>query len=610
MATKRAAAGVVALLLLLLSLASAPRAAAEELWNEDYFRALDAEGILSDYQQTDLDRICLDFVRTFGVDLALYAAPSEKFDGDMDGYAASYWASGCFGYGEGRDGFLVLYETDTGVMRIVTFGAASERVDADYLAFVENSSPKLYTEHGLYGVLYGAQRYLRARLEDEQSGGKASAEAAPDSPAQARPRADGLPDWYPADPANFTFFHDENAPRVVDNADLIPDREEAAMEQRLAALRTSLRRDIVVYTDVSSYGLGRDVWAADFYDFNGYGIGDEREGACLFICMETGNRGFWTCCTGPETRALFTEATANELDDVLYEYMVSGDYAEGISDWIGNFATLYQKGLPFVPDWYPDLGESLEAHHDAQAPRVVDEAGALSGDELARIQKEAAGLADSWGVDVAVRVVRSPGSLSPQEYSDACYRAMGYGFGDGYDGALLSVFTSGGYDSRCAMTVSGTGAQRMSDTMRGRMLDYCADRLTDSAAEGVEGWLSDLSHLYKTGRVQRSAFYWNAMTVLGSLLGLLGGGVSLAFAKSRMGTPTVRQDANSYVVRNAVSVRDAGDVYLNTTTSRSYSPRQTRSSGGGGGSSSGRSSYSSSYRGSSGSSHSGSGRSF
>ena len=43
----------------------------------------------------------------------------------------------------------------------------------------------------------------------------------------------GLPSWYPDDVSSFKFYHDEKAPRVVDNADLFTDSEERAMEARI-----------------------------------------------------------------------------------------------------------------------------------------------------------------------------------------------------------------------------------------------------------------------------------------------------------------------------------------------------------------------------------------
>ncbi|MBR3561904.1 MAG: hypothetical protein IKN81_10350 [Oscillospiraceae bacterium] len=62
---------------------------------------------------------------------------------------------------------------------------------------------------------------------------------------------------------------------------------------------------IVIYTDVTDYDLGKDICAADFYDFNGYGYGGEHEGICLFIDMDAYDRGWWVCapaeCRAPRS---------------------------------------------------------------------------------------------------------------------------------------------------------------------------------------------------------------------------------------------------------------------------------------------------------------------
>ena len=126
-----------------------------------------------------------------------------------------------------------------------------------------------------------------------------------------------------------------------------------------------------------------------------------------------------------------------------------------------------------------------------------------------------------------------------------------------------------------------------------------------SGNEACEQWLRELEHMKKTGRVPQSVGSW-LLTVLGSILGGSAvGGISLGKAKLGMRAPRLQTNADAYLVAGTMQIRNAGDTLINTTTSRRYAPITRSSSGGGGGSS-----YSSSFSGSSGSSHSGSGRSF
>lgn len=252
-----------------------------------------------------------------------------------------------------------MYDTDAGTAEYFCFGGAEGRIPQSFLDFAAEKAVDYRESHGMFGVLYGGLRYLYSYLEEDADG-----------EAERVDESSPMPSWYPADPANFSFYQDEEAPRVVDAADILSDADEERLEARIRELRRELVKDIVIYTDVSTYGLERSVLAADFYDFNGYGCGEGREGVCLFICMDPADRDWWVCCTGPVTMELYTESAANLLDDALYDYMAAGDYAAGVSDWVENIRTLYRKGIPFAPDWYPDQGTEFARFHDAAAPRV------------------------------------------------------------------------------------------------------------------------------------------------------------------------------------------------------------------------------------------------
>ena len=419
-----------------------------------------------------------------------------------------------------------------------------------------------------------------------------------------------MPAWYPKEPQTFPFYHDADAPRIVDRADIFTDEEESSMEARLAELREQLGRDIVVFTDVSTYGLSRSVYAADFYDFNGYGIGDDREGVCLMICMDPGDRGWWACCTGPDTMGLYTETIANQIDDLLYEYMKAGDYGTGAADWIENFRRLYTTGSPYSEDWALLSESSLERFHDDAAPRVVDDAFLLTEDEISQLTAKAAALSEKYGLDVVIHTARNEGILDRDKYGDLFWKVKGYGFGDNYDGLLLTIFKCPSYSGDTRVSAYGKGLDKFTEVnenrLRGRVNDLVLSQEYYAAADS---WLDFSDHMLKTGRVPRSSLSWGFFTILEMLAGLIFGGSSLARAKARMATPKVREDADTYLVPGSLKIKKVHSTLVDTTVHRQYSPRpkENRSSGG---SSGGHSSYSGGYSGSSGSSHSGSGRSF
>ena len=419
-----------------------------------------------------------------------------------------------------------------------------------------------------------------------------------------------MPSWYPKEPQTFPFYHDTEALRIVDRADIFSDEEESSMEARLTELRDQLGKDIVVFTDVSTYGLSRSVYAADFYDFNGYGIGDDREGVCLMICMDPNDRGWWACCTGPETMGLYTETVANQIDDLLYEYMRAGDYGTGVADWIENFRRLYTTGSPYSEDWALLSEDSIERFHDDAAPRVVDDAFLLTSDEISRLTEKAAALSEKYGLDVVIHTARNEGILDRDKYGDQFWKVKGYGFGDNYDGLQLTIFKCPSYSGDTRVSAYGKGLDKFTEVNEGRLKSRVNDLVLSQDYYGAaDRWLDFSDHMLKTGRVPRSSLSWGFFTVLEMLAGLIFGGTSLARAKARMATPQVKEDADAYLVPGSLKIKKVHDTLVDTTVNRVYSPRpkENRSSGG---SSGGHSSYSGGYSGSSGSSHSGSGRNF
>ena len=408
-----------------------------------------------------------------------------------------------------------------------------------------------------------------------------------------------LPWWYPADPAAFAFFHDETAPRVVDEADLFTPEEEQRLESRLAAIRAELDRDIVVYTDRSSYGEERRIVAADFYDYNGYGCGDEREGICLFICMEEGNRGWFACCTGSDTMARYTEDLANEIDDALYPYMADGEYAAGVAGWIENIRDMYLAEPPALPDWYPADTSAFRRFHNEDAPRVVDEADLLSDSHLAELTAKAEEISAKYGVDVLILTTKGNELVDDLAYHLDYYLYNGYGLGSDYSGIQMTVFP---HRSDCLISAYGSVESKLNSANLKRMQDRWEDE--DTYYGAMEAWLDQVDHMLKTGRVPRTAASWGLTAVLGALFGSAFGGASLGGAKRKMRAPAQRQSADSYL-SNGTRIVPLRDDHIGTTRSRRYDPPKKESSH-----SSGGSSFSSSYSGSSGASHSGSGRSF
>ena len=621
---------------LALPIAAAPQSAVRAFAAEtnDDARVTDETGSLSEAEKTELESSCQKFRDKYDMDVALWIMRTGDHDDESeDSLAIDFYDAHHYGTGSTNSGYLVVWDRDNEDYQIHTFGDANGLLPEDSITWIEEQLPKYYDDYGAFGPMYASVGYLdkfvekaiegyanadgdakagstEAVMEEIASQGDTDVIAQEDE-AQTQEMTN-KPAWYPEDPEHFTKFHDEKAPRVVDKADLYTPEEEAAMESRLAEIRQELQADIVVCTDTSSYGLDHRIYAADFYDFNGYGIGDDYEGVILFICMDPDDRGWWTCCTGPRSRGMYTEEIANQVDDILYDYLVAGEYYEGTADWIENMRNVYITGSPYLPDWAVAAMDAFENYHDPDAPRVVDYAGLLTESERASLEAKAHEIAAKYDTDVVICTARSSGYLSREEFADLFYDYNGYGFGDNYDGIQYTIFKRSGYRAYAVVTAYGSAQKKLTDTMQNRLLDRCDSNLSDGYYyNAADKWLDLTDHLLRTGRVPRGSGYWFFMTILELLVGVIFAVFSLAKASSKMDTPKIAENADNYLVPGTLNIRRVADRFINSVTDRMYSPLpKDDDRGGGGGSSSGGSSYSSSYHGSSGTTHTGSGRRF
>ena len=158
-----------------------------------------------------------------------------------------------------------------------------------------------------------------------------------------------MPSWYPDDVSSFTDFHNENAARVVDDADVFTDSEEYELTNQINELIEKHNMDFVIYTTNSSYGLSHDILAADFYQFNGYGIGSDYDGSVFMICFEPGNRGWFTAARGSHCRSYYTQDSINQLDDLIEDDMVDGNYFSAAKDYVSIIDQLYSTGKIKAP---------------------------------------------------------------------------------------------------------------------------------------------------------------------------------------------------------------------------------------------------------------------
>lgn len=145
---------------------------------------------------------------------------------------------------------------------------------------------------------------------------------------------------------------DRTLPLVVDNADVLTDAEESDFTAKLEALGGKYDLEIAIVTVDTYDGKDGQSYADDFYDYNGYGYGENDDG--LMIVFNTGKVG------GKRNITLTTHGTAIEYvtdleRDVIFEMMITeltkGEYAAAFECFISEADSAIDPSTPvyFIP---------------------------------------------------------------------------------------------------------------------------------------------------------------------------------------------------------------------------------------------------------------------
>jgi len=134
--------------------------------------------------------------------------------------------------------------------------------------------------------------------------------------------------------------------RVVDNAGLLSEGNKERLQTLIAALSSAYNMDLIIVTE-RSIEASPVSYAADFFDNNGYGIGENRDG-CLLLNV-TGTRDIHVSTSGRAIRILNDTARKKVLDDVAKNLQANnyyGAYNSFLANW-EEFLILESKGRNF-----------------------------------------------------------------------------------------------------------------------------------------------------------------------------------------------------------------------------------------------------------------------
>ncbi len=144
------------------------------------------------------------------------------------------------------------------------------------------------------------------------------------------------------------FIYAQSQPsRLVDNASLLSDSEKVELETKLDSISKNQECDVVILSTKTLEGKSTTEYADDFYDYNNYGIGENKSGVLLLINMEERDWYISTCGFGITA---FTDAGIEYIGNEIKPYLKDSEYSkafETYAELCDKFITQAKTGEPY-----------------------------------------------------------------------------------------------------------------------------------------------------------------------------------------------------------------------------------------------------------------------
>ncbi len=146
-----------------------------------------------------------------------------------------------------------------------------------------------------------------------------------------------------------------NPPRLVDEADLLSETDEAEILNRLNEISEKYNYDVVIVTQGTVENDSAESYANDYFDAVGYGMGENRDGVMLLCAFDHKGRVWSIVSNGEGSNAIGN----NEIDSILESIKNSigdDDYKSAFNAFIDEcdyYIDGHINGFPF------DTGKNL-----------------------------------------------------------------------------------------------------------------------------------------------------------------------------------------------------------------------------------------------------------
>ncbi len=381
---------------------------------------------------------------------------------------------------------------------------------------------------------------------------------------------------------------------VYDNEGLLSVSEFFELSEKLDTISKTYRCDVVIVTTDDLEGKTATEYADDFYDYNGFGYGDSRDGILLLVSLAERQ---WATSTCGEAINIFTDSDLYEIENEVVPYLSDYDFYTAFDTFADQCEIRLSIELGYG-------GEDVLSNGEAPITYLHDHENLLTEDEAAELSEKLDAINDTYSCDVVIVTTDDLEGKTATEYADDYYDYNGFGDGNTRDGILLLVSLA---ERKWATSTCGEAIDIFNDSelydIEDKFVPYLSDgeyyTAFDTFADLCEFRLSSIYGYHGETHAHHRTIQFSILYLfVGTIVGVVIAFIAVLIMKGQLKSVRYQPAAQNYLRNGSLNITERRDIFLYSTVSKRAKPKDTGSSG------------SSTHSSSSGSSHGGHSGSF
>lgn len=136
--------------------------------------------------------------------------------------------------------------------------------------------------------------------------------------------------------------------KIYDYANILTDAEEYTLKLKIDEYVKKYKSEIVIITIDSSFSFDLEVenFAADFYDYNDFGLDFEKYSGTVIVRNIDREDRYYNIYTFGDAQLYFSGQRTEKILDSIYDDLYHGNYLQGFGTYINMLSNYHEKGIP------------------------------------------------------------------------------------------------------------------------------------------------------------------------------------------------------------------------------------------------------------------------